>query len=63
MAILFFLIHHLCGDFQELKKGLLVPLLEDLVLIIVIFFKIDVRWASYIDDSLDMLAINVVNVW
>ncbi len=43
MAILFFLIHCLCGDFRELKKGFLVPLLEDLVLIIVIFFKIDVQ--------------------
>ncbi len=62
VAVLFFLIHCLCGDLWELEKGLLIPFSEDHVFIIIIFFKINVWRAPLIDDSLDMLTIDLTDV-
>ena len=62
VAIFLFLIHCLCSDLWKLEKGLLVSLPKDHVFIIIILFKIDVRWASLIDDTLDVLAIDFTDV-
>ncbi len=41
---------------------MLVPFLEDHVLILILFFKIKVGRAALVDDSLHMLAISIVDV-
>ncbi len=62
MTVLLFLVHRLCGNFGMLKKGVLIPFLENVVLIFVVLFKIEVGWASLVNYSLDVFAILVTNV-
>ena len=62
VAIFLFLIHCLRGDLWKLEKGLLVSLLKYHAFIIIILFKINVRRASLIDDTLDVLAIGFADV-
>ncbi len=62
MTVLLFLVHRLCGNFGMLKKGALIPFLENVVLIFVVLFKIKVGWASLVNYLLDVFAILVTNV-
>ena len=62
VAILFFFIHCLWGYFRELKKSLMAPFLENHMFVIIIFAEINIQWASLINDSLDMLAINIADI-
>ncbi len=40
MAVSLLLVHHFCGDFRILQKGLLIPLPKNLMLVFVPLFKI-----------------------
>jgi hypothetical protein len=42
MTVLLFLVHRLCGNFGMLKESLLIPFLENIVLILIVLFKIEV---------------------
>jgi hypothetical protein len=56
------LIHCFCGNFGMLKESLLIPLLENIIIIFIVLFKIKVGWALLINYSLDVLAILAANV-
>jgi hypothetical protein len=62
MAVFLFLVHCLRGDFWELQKGLLVPFPENHVLVLIFFFEIQIRRAALIDNTLDVIAVDLVNV-
>ncbi len=62
MTVLLFLVHRLCGNFGMLKKSVLIPFLENVVLIFIVLFKIKVGWASLVNYLLDVFAILVTNV-
>ncbi len=62
MTILLFLIHRLCGNFGMLKESLLIPLLENIIFIFVVLFKIEVGWAPLVNYLLDVFAILAANV-
>jgi hypothetical protein len=42
VTVLLFLVHCLCGNFRMLKESLLIPFLENIVLIFIVLFKIEV---------------------
>ncbi len=62
VTVLLFLVHRLCGNFGMLKESLLIPFLENIVLIFIVLFKIKVGWAPLINYSFDVFAILAVNV-
>jgi hypothetical protein len=62
VTVLLFLIHCLCGNFGMLKESLLIPFLENIVFIFVVFFEIKVGWAPLINYLLDVFAILATNV-
>ncbi len=63
MTVLFLLIHCLHGDFWKLQESQLISFLKDHVFVIVLFFEIKVKWAALINDPLNMLAVNLIDVW
>ena len=63
MAVFLFLIHSFRRYRRVLEKGLLVALMEYRMLVLVIFFEVELRWATLVDDSLDVLAIISINIW
>jgi hypothetical protein len=40
-----------------LKKGLLISSLKDCMLVLILFFKLESRWADLVDYLFDMLAV------
>ena len=61
MTVHLFLVHHLCGDFWVFVERLLIPSLENLMFIFTILFKIEIEWASLIDDVFYVLTILVAD--
>ena len=45
------------------KEGLLVPFTKNRMHVIVVLFKIKMRWAVLIDEAFDMLAVVFTDVW
>jgi hypothetical protein len=45
-----------------LEEGLLIPFFENQVLVVLIFFKIEIGWETLINDAFDMLAIDLAYV-
>ncbi len=62
VTVLLFLVHCLCSNFRMLKESLLIPLLENIMFIFVVLFKIEVGWAPLINYLLDVFAILAANV-
>ena len=62
MAVLLFLIHRFRRHRWVLVESLLVASTNYQMLILVIFFEVELRWATLVYDSLDVLAIVSIDV-
>jgi hypothetical protein len=62
VTVLLFLIHCLCSNFGMPKESLLIPLLENIMFVFVVLFKIEVGWAPLVIYLLDVFAILAANV-
>ncbi len=62
MTVAFFFIHCLCSDIWMLEEGMLIPFTMNHVLVFVIFLKIEIGWATLVDDAFDVLAVFIFDV-
>jgi hypothetical protein len=45
-----------------LEEGMLIPFMENRMLVFVILFKIKMGWATLVDDTFDVLAVFIFDV-